>query len=103
MIKPPVVFVVGALRSLGLGVTSARPSDYLSSMGQVPVLPADRGGLGGRPLVAQHEYRAGALRLRRRRIGNAPNGSPAKVVDVPARRRRRPSTARTAPSARPWL
>ena len=50
--------------------------------GPGPLLPADGGGLGGRPLVAQHEHRAGALRLRRAASARA-DRSPAKVVDVP--------------------
>ena len=98
MIKTPVVFVVGVLRALGLGVTDSTVADYLDSMGQLPVLPAERLGLGGRPLVAQHEHGAGALRLRRRAhhverlAGRSPTCS--------ARRRRPPSTAPTARSAR---
>ena len=83
MIKPPVVFVTGALRSLGLGVTSAVPADYLSSMGQVPYFPPTVAGWEGglswlntNTALARFGFVADA-------IGNAPNGSPAKVVDVP--------------------
>ena len=35
--------------------------------GPGPLLPADRGGLGGRPLLAQHEHRTRTLRLHRGR------------------------------------
>ncbi len=83
MIKPPVVFVTGALRSLGLGVTSAGPADYLSSMGQVPYFPPTVAGWEGglswlntNTALARFGFVADA-------IGNAPNGSPAKVADVP--------------------
>ncbi len=94
MVKPPVVFVVGALRALGLTVTDSTAADYLDSMGQIALLPAERVGLGGRAVVAQHEHRAGALRLRRRRC--APN---AKIDDVPGRdRAARRTTAPTPPS-----
>ncbi len=83
MIKPPVVFVGGALRSLGLGVTSAGPAEYLSSMGQLPYFPPTVAGWEGglswlntNTALARFGFVADV-------IANAPNGSPAKVLDVP--------------------
>jgi uncharacterized protein (DUF1800 family) len=83
MIKPPVVFVSGALRAIGLGVTSSGPSDYLSSMGQLPYYPPTVAGWEGglswlntNTALARFGFVADV-------IANAPNGSPAKVVDVP--------------------
>jgi uncharacterized protein (DUF1800 family) len=83
MIKPPVVFVTGALRSLGLGITSTGPADYLSSMGQLPYYPPTVAGWEGglswlntNTAMARFGFVADV-------IGNAPNGSPAKVADVP--------------------
>ena len=102
MIKPPVVFVSGALRALGLGVTSSGPRRLPRLDGPAPLLPADRGGLGGRALVAQHEHRAGALRLRRRRHRQRAERLAGEGRSTfRTRRRRRPSTAPTAPSDRP--
>jgi uncharacterized protein (DUF1800 family) len=83
MIKPPVVFVSGSLRALGLGVTSSGPADYLGSMGQLPYFPPTVAGWEGglswlntNTALARFGFIADV-------IGNAPNGSPAKVVDVP--------------------
>ena len=83
MIKPPVVFVSGALRALGLGVTSSGPADYLDSMGQLPYFPPTVAGWEGglswlntNTALARFGFVADV-------IANAPNGSPAKVVDVP--------------------
>ena len=47
MIKPPVVYVVGAMRALGVGVTDSSPVDYMSSMGQVPYFPPTVAGWEG--------------------------------------------------------
>jgi hypothetical protein len=63
MVKPPVVYVVGAMRALGLGITDSTASDYLDAMGQQPYFPPNVAGLGGRPLVAEHRYGAGAIQL----------------------------------------
>jgi uncharacterized protein (DUF1800 family) len=83
MIKPPVVYVSGALRAIGLGVSSSGPADYLDSMGQLPYFPPTVAGWEGglswlntNTALARFGFVADV-------IGNAPNGSPAKVVDVP--------------------
>ncbi len=83
MIKPPVVFVSGTLRALGLGINSAGPATYLDSMGQLPYFPPTVAGWEGglswlntNTALARFGFVADA-------IANAPNGSPAKVVDVP--------------------
>jgi uncharacterized protein (DUF1800 family) len=47
MVKAPVVFVVGTLRALGVGVTGAAPADHLGSMGQVPYFPPTVAGWEG--------------------------------------------------------
>jgi uncharacterized protein (DUF1800 family) len=47
MIKPPVVFVVGAMRALGLGVTDSTANDYLDAMGQLPYFPPNVSGWEG--------------------------------------------------------
>jgi len=44
MIKPPVVYVAGAMRALGLGVTSSTPVTSLAAMGQRPYFPPDVSG-----------------------------------------------------------
>ena len=84
MIKPPVVFVTGTLRALGLGViVRPGPPTYLDSMGQLPYFPPTVAGWEGglswlntNTALARFGFVADV-------IGNAPNGSPAKVVDVP--------------------
>ena len=47
MIKPPVVYAVGAMRSLGRGVTSSMLSRYLDDMGQEPYFPPTVAGWEG--------------------------------------------------------
>jgi uncharacterized protein (DUF1800 family) len=47
MIKPPVIYVVGAMRTLGVGVTDTTAADFLDSMGQVPYFPPNVSGWEG--------------------------------------------------------
>ena len=83
MIKPPVVFVAGALRALGLGVTSSSPADYLDSMGQLPYFPPTVAGWEGGLSWLNTNTALARFGFIGDVIGNAPNGSPAKVADVP--------------------
>jgi uncharacterized protein (DUF1800 family) len=83
MIKPPVVFVSGALRALGLGVTSAGPASYLDSMGQLPYFPPTVAGWEGGLSWLNTNTALARFGFVGDVIANAPNGSPARVVDVP--------------------
>ena len=83
MIKPPVVFVSGVLRALGLGVTSSGPADYMDSMGQLPYFPPTVAGWEGGLSWLNTNTALARFGFVGDVIGNAPNGSPAKVVDVP--------------------
>jgi uncharacterized protein (DUF1800 family) len=47
MLKPPVVYAVGAMRALGLGITDTTSSDYLDAMGQLPYFPPNVSGWEG--------------------------------------------------------
>ena len=47
LVKPPVVYAVGAMRAVGAGVTDASPVEYLDSMGQVPYFPPTVAGWEG--------------------------------------------------------
>ncbi len=47
MVKPPVVYVVGAMRALGVGVTDSTASDYLDAMGELPYFPPNVSGWEG--------------------------------------------------------
>ncbi len=47
MVKPPVVFVVGAMRALGVGITDSTASDFLDAMGQQPYFPPNVSGWEG--------------------------------------------------------
>ncbi|MCU0312744.1 MAG: DUF1800 domain-containing protein [Solirubrobacteraceae bacterium] len=47
MVKPPVVFTVGAMRALGAGVTGTSAADHLDAMGQVPYFPPTVAGWEG--------------------------------------------------------
>jgi uncharacterized protein (DUF1800 family) len=47
MVKPPVVFVVGAMRALKLQVKDTTASDYLDAMGQLPYFPPTVAGWQG--------------------------------------------------------
>jgi uncharacterized protein (DUF1800 family) len=83
MIKPPVVFVSGALRAVGLGVSSSGPADYLDSMGQVPYFPPTVAGWEGGLSWLNTNTALARFGFIGDVIGHAPTGSPAKVVDVP--------------------
>jgi uncharacterized protein (DUF1800 family) len=83
MIKPPVVFVSGALRAIGLGVSSSQPADYLGSMGQLPYFPPTVAGWEGGLSWLNTNTALARFGFIGDVIGNAPIGSPAKVVDVP--------------------
>jgi uncharacterized protein (DUF1800 family) len=47
MLKPPIVYVVGVMRALGLSITDSTPIDYLGDMGQVPLFPPTVAGWEG--------------------------------------------------------
>jgi len=47
MLKPPVVYVVGAMRALGAAIEDATPADNLDAMGQVPYFPPTVAGWEG--------------------------------------------------------
>ena len=47
MVKPPIVYVIGAMRTLGVGVTDSTASDHLDAMGQVPYFPPTVAGWEG--------------------------------------------------------
>ena len=67
LIKPPMVYMVGVLRQLDAplqGTPSCRRA--MNNMQQRDLPAAERRGLGGRHVVAEHEHRAGALRPDRR-------------------------------------
>ena len=83
MIKPPVVFVSGALRAIGLGVSSSGPADYLDSMGQLPYFPPTVAGWEGGLSWLNTNTALARFGFIGDVIGHAPTGSPAKVVDVP--------------------
>ena len=94
MVKPPVVYVVGLHRSFGLGIKDQTAYDFLDADGPAAVQPAERVRLGGRPVVAEHQHGAVALRARRRAARpEGPEGQARRD------RVRRPSTARSARSA----
>jgi uncharacterized protein (DUF1800 family) len=83
MVKPPVVFVAGAMRALGLGVTDSGPADYLDSMGQLPYFPPNVSGWEGGLSWLNTNTALARFGFIGDAIANAPNGSPAKVIDVP--------------------
>ena len=64
LIKPPVVYAAGAFRQLGLNVVNTSPYTRLREMGQLPLLPAQRGGLGIRRGLHDDERRAQPLGTR---------------------------------------
>ncbi|MHB8695258.1 MAG: DUF1800 domain-containing protein [Solirubrobacteraceae bacterium] len=47
MIKPPVIYVVGVMRALGVGITDSTAADYLDAMGQTPYFPPNVSGWEG--------------------------------------------------------
>ena len=47
MLKPPILYVVGAMRALGLYITDSTVVDYLDDMGQIPWFPPTVAGWEG--------------------------------------------------------
>jgi uncharacterized protein (DUF1800 family) len=47
MVKPPIVYVVGAMRAMNLQVEDTTASDYLDAMGQLPYFPPTVAGWEG--------------------------------------------------------
>jgi uncharacterized protein (DUF1800 family) len=47
LVKPPIVYVVGAMRAVGAGVTGPEPADFSDEMGQVPYFPPTVAGWEG--------------------------------------------------------
>ena len=47
MLKTPVVYAVGVMRALGLGITDSTVADYLGAMGQTPYFPPNVSGWEG--------------------------------------------------------
>ena len=47
MVKPPVVFVVGVMRALGVKITDSTASDYLAATGEQPYFPPNVSGWEG--------------------------------------------------------
>ena len=47
LIKPPIVFVVGAMRAVSAAVANSTPADQLDSMGQLPYFPPTVAGWEG--------------------------------------------------------
>jgi uncharacterized protein (DUF1800 family) len=47
MVKPPVVYAVGLMRSVGATVVDSTPADYLDAMGQLPYHPPNVAGWEG--------------------------------------------------------
>jgi uncharacterized protein (DUF1800 family) len=47
MVKPPIVYVVGAMRAMGLPITDTTASDYLDAMGELPYFPPTVAGWQG--------------------------------------------------------
>jgi uncharacterized protein (DUF1800 family) len=47
MVKPPIVYVVGAMRAMNLQVKDTTASDYLDAMGQLPYFPPTVAGWQG--------------------------------------------------------
>jgi uncharacterized protein (DUF1800 family) len=84
MIKPPVVYVAGVMRALGVGVTDATASDFLDSMGQVPYFP---------PTVAGRPPRTRAPTHRSSSRGWPRPPRPRSSTTRPARNRALPSSA----------
>ena len=103
MVKSPVVFLAGALRSSGQGIERDSWGWLLSGMGQMPVPAALGGRLGVGHRVALDELHAGPLRRRQPPARHAahPRGGrhPRRPTSSPARALAR---ARRA-VGQPWI
>ncbi|HEY2161228.1 MAG TPA: DUF1800 family protein, partial [Solirubrobacteraceae bacterium] len=97
MIKPPVVYVVGAMRALGVGVTDSTANDYLDAMGELPYFPPNVAGWEGglswlNTDTALARFALISALLSNANIGDVPGETPAAAY------------ARAyAPTGAPWL
>jgi uncharacterized protein (DUF1800 family) len=103
LIKPPVVYVVGVMRTLGLTITDSRPVDYLDSMDQVPYFPPNVAGWEGGPAWLNTNTALARFSFVGDLIANAPAGSPAAVVDVPGETPDQAWSRAYAALGAPWL
>ena len=91
LVKPPVVYLVGLMRALGAPMKGSHMRVALGQHAAGRLQAAERRRLGGRPVLVQHEHRAGPVRRRGAR-------AVPEVLDLlPRARRRWPTPVRRPP------
>jgi uncharacterized protein (DUF1800 family) len=103
MLKPPVVYVVGVMRTLGTPITDTRPLDYLSSMDQVPYFPPTVAGWEGGLSWLNTNTALARFGFVADMIANAPASSPAHVADVSGETPDQAYARAYAALGSPWL
>jgi uncharacterized protein (DUF1800 family) len=104
MVKPPVVFVAGMYRSLGLGIRDQTAFDFLDAMGQLPYNPPNVSGWEGglswltTNTVLSRFALAGELMDKKAPV-DKPGETSAQAVDRALREVGRPWVARSSLSA----
>lgn len=99
MVKPPIVYAVGALRATGIPIVDRRQYDYLNSMGQLPYFP---------PNVSGWEYGTAFLSTntaieRWRFAANLANRKEFAAEDIPSETPEQAFDRAYAACGKPWL
>jgi uncharacterized protein (DUF1800 family) len=97
MVKPPVVYVVGAMRAMGLQVTDTTASDYLDGMGQLPYFPPTVAGWEGGLAWLNTDTALGRFGFVATLLENA------KIADVPGETSAEAYARAYAAVGSPWL
>jgi uncharacterized protein (DUF1800 family) len=97
MIKPPVVYVVGAMRALGVGVTDTTANDYLDAMGELPYFPPNVSGWEGGLSWLNTDTALARFGLISSLLSNL------KIEDVPGESAADAYARAYAATGRPWL
>ena len=103
MLKPPVVYAVGVMRSLGLGINGTAILGYLGGMGQIPYYPPSVAGWEGGLAWMNTNTALERFGLVSSLIGSAPADSPAKIKDVPGETAQAAFDRAYAAVGSPWL
>jgi hypothetical protein len=97
MIKTPVVYVVGAMRALGLKLTDSTTSDYLDGMGQSPYFPPNVSGWEGGLAWLNTNTALARFSFISALLGNT------KIDDVPGESPQAAYARAYAAAGQPWL
>ena len=99
MIKPPVVFVPGAMRAMGVFVTGSGPVGRMATMGQQPYFPPDVSGWEYGPAWLDTNTSVARFGM----ISSLLAAQPLDLVDVPGETPQQAYDRAYAAVGQPWL